>query len=158
MIEHVGSKVIISGVNILVSWAILSTFSLLEFLFILFTLQNPIYMYMCWAVLGRFFAKTIFSQSCLFMGFAGFPLFCACVFSEMCAIIMNILVRPGRAHTRMGVVYIRFSRGHASLVYIFSWFSSMYRLYIFTLVYFSLACGVLLNSKDFNTYFSSPEV
>ena len=42
--EHVGSNVTGSGMNILVSWSILSTFSLLEFVFILFTLQNPIYM------------------------------------------------------------------------------------------------------------------
>ena len=35
------------------------------------------------------------------------------MFSEMCAVIINVLVRSGRA------LYIMFSRVHSSLVYIF---------------------------------------
>ena len=69
------------------------------------------------------------------MGFAGL-FFLACVFSDMCAVIINVFVRLGREHAWMGVVYYVPSLVHVSLVY-FSWFFfDVYRLYIFTLVYF----------------------
>jgi hypothetical protein len=54
-----------------------------------------------------------------------------CVFSDMCAVIINLLVRLGRAHAWMGVVWYVLSRVHVSLVY-FLGSSLRYRLYIFT--------------------------
>ena len=68
-----------------------------------------------------------FSQSCLLWVLPdSLCFFCACMFSEMCGVIINVLLRLGRAHAWMGVVYYVLSRVNVSLAYNFSWFS-LYR-------------------------------
>ena len=59
----------------------------------------------------------------IFMAFTGFSFWGgACVFSGMCVVIIDVLVRLGRAHVWMGVVnYVR-SRVHVSLLYVYSVF------------------------------------
>ena len=75
---------------------------------------------MCWAVL----CENYFLLELIFMAFTGFSFFWggACVFSGMCVVIIDVLVRLGRAHAWMGVVHYVRSCVHVSLVYIYSVF------------------------------------